>query len=145
MGNRAYITFEESKVSLYVHWNGGPESVVSFVDYMNEAGVRTGDPSYGCARLAQIVGNYFGGILSVGIEARTGGWQSLAGEDNGAYLVATRDDKWQIVKWSRVPDDALPDVIRRARKHAYNANGELLAELRAKNDPFFKRDEAKAA
>lgn len=145
MGNRAYIAFEESKVSVYVHWNGGPESVVSFVDYMNEAGVRTGDPAYACARLAQIIGNYFGGILSVGIEARSGSWKTLHGEDNGAYLVGTRNHEWQIVGWSRVTDDKLADVIERARKHSYNAAGEMMQNLRDANDPHFKKDEAKAA
>ena len=32
MGNRAVITTEEKKIGIYLHWNGGYDSVNGYVD-----------------------------------------------------------------------------------------------------------------
>ena len=63
MGNRAVITPSENNnaVSIYVHWNGGLESVLAFLNVASALNVRDplNDESYGMARLAQVIGMFF--------------------------------------------------------------------------------------
>ena len=96
MGNRAVITTKENYynagVGVYVHWNGGIDDVSTFLDYAEVIGVRA--PSidcYGWARLCQIIGNFFGGALSVGIDTIDN--LDTKG-DNGVYII----EGWKIVK-----------------------------------------------
>jgi hypothetical protein len=94
MGNRAVIGFKDKTTGIYLHWNGGEDSVKAFLDCAKSLGVR--DPvedSYGIARLTQIIGNFFGGSLSVGI----GDLDSLDCDnyDNGTYIVGKG---WEIVE-----------------------------------------------
>ena len=82
MGNRAVIQMEDNPLEIYLHWNGGRDSVEPIVDYAREQGVRTGD--YGVARLCQIIGNTLGGTLSLGVAPKG----SYSGdEDNGTYVL----------------------------------------------------------
>lgn len=108
MGNRAVITSKDTKynrgkcrLGIYVHWNGGRDSVNAFLAYAKAKGVRgiESDESYCISRLAQIIGNYFGGTTSVGVEVlhpqdikeRCGSWYL----DNGVYFI---DDDFKIVE-----------------------------------------------
>lgn len=93
MGNRAIIKTDANNIGLYLHWNGGRDSVEPFLAYCSMKGYRSPETDgYGWARLAQVVGNFFGGSLSVGI-VETG---EDSGEwcDNGAYVI----ENWQIVR-----------------------------------------------
>ena len=89
MGNRAVVNFNHG-VSAYLHWNGGPESIEAFVDACRELGMRGDD--YGAARFCQVVGNFFGGGLSLGI-GTYGRMCDMAEYDNGAYDV---NERWEI-------------------------------------------------
>lgn len=96
MGNRAVITtewgFDDNGIGIYLHWNGGRASIEAFLKYCELRGFRSPDEDcYGWARLAQVIGNFFGGGLSVGIDKV----QNLDcnNHDNGVYLI--RD--WKIV------------------------------------------------
>src|SRR4051812_45501834 len=88
MGNRAVIAFgtKPTDLGIYLHWNGGPESVKAFLDgtrgLMKSRGA---DRQYGPARLIQVIGNYLGGTLSLGI----GQLRALDcnNGDNGVYVV----------------------------------------------------------
>lgn len=109
MGNRAIIKGVGTNIGVYVHWNGGHDSVLAFTQYCKLKGYRSpeSDPAYGTARLAQVIGNYFGGSCSVGIENMSGTTvmtPELVRElylDNGVYEI----ENWEIVKhWN-------PDVI----------------------------------
>ena len=96
MGNRAVISFDENDnaIGVYLHWNGGPESVLAFLDAAKELGIRGGeDRPYFFARFCQIIGNFFGGTTSVGI----GPVKSLDTDNgnNGWYII---DNKLDIVK-----------------------------------------------
>lgn len=97
MGNRAVITTNENFVNdgigIYLHWNGGRDSVEAFLGYCKAQGYRslTDDPSYGFARLAQVIGNFFGGGASVGINKVS--CLDCDNGDNGVYIV----DGWDIV------------------------------------------------
>lgn len=96
MGNRALITtrenYEKDGIAVYVHWNGGCDSVSAFLKYCELKGYRAPDEDcYGWARLCQVIGNFFGGGLSVGIDnfsKDAGEWQ-----DNGTYIIKG----WKIV------------------------------------------------
>ena len=96
MGNRAVITtrenFENNGVGVYLHWNGGRDSVEAFLQYCELKGFRSPDTqNYGWARLAQIIGNFFGGTLSVGID--TIDHLDCDNGDNGVYII----EGWKIV------------------------------------------------
>lgn len=87
MGNRAVITNSKRQIGIYLHWNGGPESICAFLTYAKAYGIRTpeGDSQYCFARLTQIIGNFFGGTCSVGIDV----YEHLDTDngDNGVYIV----------------------------------------------------------
>lgn len=98
MGNRAVITTEigwacpTNHLGVYLHWNGGRDSVQAFLTYCKLKGYRTPESdNYGWARLCQVIGNYFGGGCSVGIDVvsalDTDNW------DNGVYIIKD----WEIV------------------------------------------------
>ena len=54
MGNRAVITTPERKIGLYLHWNGGRDTVEPLLRYCDLKGYRApGSDSYGWARLCQ--------------------------------------------------------------------------------------------
>lgn len=96
MGNRAVITTEKNfrigGVGVYLHWNGGRDSVQAFLLYCKLRGFRPPEQdNYGWARMCQVIGNFFGGGLSIGID----NLDSLDCDnwDNGVYLI--RD--WEIV------------------------------------------------
>jgi hypothetical protein len=97
MGNRAVITvapYAETNIGIYLHWNGGRESIEGFLAAAKALGMRSpgGDPTYAMARLVQIIGNFFGGSTSIGI--------GLCGEldcdngDNGTYVIG---GDWEIM------------------------------------------------
>ena len=65
MGNRAVIHFQGSSVGMYVHWNGGRDTIEPMLEVAKEYGLR--DADYGLARLAQMFGNFMGGTLSMGV------------------------------------------------------------------------------
>ena len=110
MGNRAVITTRERKVGLYLHWNGGRDTVEPLLRYCELQGYRPpSDDDYGWARLAQVVGNFFGGALSVGVGSYTTDVRMDPG-DNGIYVI----DGWRIAERLRAErrEDGPPRVVR---------------------------------
>ncbi len=95
MGNRAVITtkenFENNGVGIYLHWNGGYDSVSAFLTYCKMKGYRAPSDSYGWARLCQVIGNFFGGSTSIGIDVVDN--LDCDNWDNGVYII----DGWEIV------------------------------------------------
>lgn len=107
MGNRACVVFVRHHTLngegdicawsplVYLHWNGGPESIYAFLAELHRRKVR-GDPSYACARFVQIVGDFFdsdGALtrLSLGVDSLPDctpqTLKRLDPGDNGIYLV----------------------------------------------------------
>ena len=69
MGNRAVITTPEKDLALCLHWNGGRDTVEPLLKYCELQGYRPpSTDTYGWARMAQVVGNFFGGSMSLGID-----------------------------------------------------------------------------
>ena len=96
MGNRAVITtkenFENHGTGVYLHWNGGRDSVEAFLKYCDLKGYRSPDmDNYGWARLVQVIANFFGGTLCVGVD--TVDRLDCDNGDNGVYLIKG----WEIV------------------------------------------------
>ena len=96
MGNRAVITTKENMdnngVGVYLHWNGGRDSVRAFLKYCELKGYRApSEDNYGWARLCQVIGNFFGGSTSLGID--TVNHLDCNNWDNGVYLI----EGWEIV------------------------------------------------
>lgn len=100
MGNRAVITTSmvedvenSNDIGVYLHWNGGRDSVEAFLTYCKIQGFRCPEEdNYGWARLCQVIANYFGGSgLSVGIDqcCRLG----CDNYNNGVYVIKN----WEIV------------------------------------------------
>lgn len=90
VGNRAIIKAEgnENK-AVYLHWNGGRDSIEAFLKYCELRGFRGFEDDYGMARFCQVVGNFFGADgLSIGITDHV---ESQG--DNGVYVVKG----WEIV------------------------------------------------
>ena len=65
MGNRAVVVFadqefKEFSPAVYLHWNGGLESIVGFMDEMERRGIRGDfDLGYQCAGFISIVNDFF--------------------------------------------------------------------------------------
>lgn len=101
MGNRCLIVPKgQENLGVYLHWNGGVDSVTAFLEYCKikdyrPFGGKNAD-GYGIARFCQVVGNYFGGGLSIGIEAITTELTEDYADayDNGIYII----DGWEICK-----------------------------------------------
>lgn len=96
MGNRAVITtredFNNNGIGVYLHWNGGYDSVSAFLKYCELKGYRSPDKdNYGWARLCQVIGNFFGGSTSVGIDIVSK--LDCDNFDNGVYII----EGWKIV------------------------------------------------
>ena len=92
MGNRAVIATKKKDLGVYVHWNGGRESIEAFLEVCKSRGYRSPETdSYGWARLCQVIGTFFGGNMSVGISKYEA--LDLDNGDNGVYIIKS----WEIV------------------------------------------------
>ena len=94
MGNRAVITTNKNlnETGIYLHWNGGRDSVEAFLAYCDLKHYRKPEnDSYGYAMLINVITNYFGDGLSCDV----GNCQHLDcnNGDNGVYIIKD----WRIV------------------------------------------------
>ena len=82
-----------NKVGIYLHWNGGRDSVEAFLTYCKMKEYRDPiDDNYGMARLIQIIANFFGGTTSIGVD--TLNHLDCDNYDNGVYIIGPG---WTIV------------------------------------------------
>lgn len=92
MGNRAVITTEKEDLGIYLHWNGGRDSVEGFLAVCKKLGHRPPESDcYGWARLCQVIGNFFGGTNCLGIDKVEN--LDCDNGDNGVYIIRN----WEIV------------------------------------------------
>ena len=98
MGNRAVITVKgagDNSTGIYVHWNGGVNSIEAFCTYCDMKGFRSPDTDcYGFAYLATVIGNFFGDGLSLGVDRLK--CLDTDNYDNGVYYLKG----WKIVERS---------------------------------------------
>jgi hypothetical protein len=102
MGNRACVVFtnesgSEVSPAVYLHWNGGPESIYAFLDELERRRVG-GSLDYTAARFVHVVADLFdceeAGSMSLGVMNGPGAitpeaMRPFAGmaDDNGVYVV----------------------------------------------------------
>jgi len=136
MGNRAVLAFVKEKnegarkkiikdkntVGIYLHWNGGRDSVEGFLNVAKEYGIRSANDSYGIARLTQIISNFLGGTLSIGV----GIVKNLDCDnyDNGVYWI---DKNYNIVD---------REYYNGKEQSEYSLK-EIVSEIKMKNDNHF--------
>ncbi len=151
MGNRAVITFDKNptpnSLGVYLHWNGSPEYVYPFLEALDYYEVRDdSDPSYQLARFVQIVANFIGGTLSIGVDILDR--LDCGNGDNGLYVVHREGGKLCVSRsdGGLAPADfwSLAEVEAergRAMKHPCNVDKRgmtLTAAIRERNDLRFK-------
>ncbi len=136
MGNRAVITFAaQPEIGIYVHWNGGPESVWGFALAAEQVcrGTPEGEADYSFARLVECIGTYFGGNLSLGV-GLTKRLDTDNG-DNGTYRIGSA---WTEIEQSK--------GSKGAKWHKVEApTGEDLVKTHAIRDMILAKREAAAA
>lgn len=133
MGNRAviatsgYLEVQNSNdIGVYVHWNGGRDSVQAFLTYCKLQKFRSPETdNYGWARLCQVIANYMGasgGGLSVGIDKCCN--LDCDNYDNGVYIIkdweiigrvyynGDEQDNYPLIEMLREIDDAQPPNMR---------------------------------
>lgn len=97
MGNRAVITtspFNENNIGIYVHWNGGRESIEGFLKAARELDYRAPgcDPNYAMAGLAGLIWSFLG---TNGLSVCVGQCKDLDCDNgnNGTWLLG---DDWSV-------------------------------------------------
>ena len=102
MGNRAIILnkndmladgkINPNQIGVYLHWNGGRDSVSAFLMYCKLNGYRSPSTDcYGWACLCNVISNFFGDGMSLGIDIASR--LDCNNYDNGVYII----DRWEIV------------------------------------------------
>lgn len=127
MGNRAVITtapYGDGNLGIYLHWNGGRASVEGFLQAAQVLGINLSVQPLGFARFGQMVGNWFGGTLSLGIDVCSR--LDADNQDNGVYVV----DPVSLAIVNRLFNDGREEVD--AEKTAA-----IRAEVVDKNRQFF--------
>ena len=138
MGNRAVITTEAKDLGVYLHWNGGRASVEAFLLYCKLKGYRCPENDcYGWARLCQVIGNFFGGEYSVGIDK----YDRLDTDngDNGTYIIKD----WQIIGTEFEPLDKLD--IEQVKNMLVAINGSMPVSERLDINDLYKAADALAS
>ena len=123
MGNREVIQMVGEQVGIYVHNNGGLDTIQPLLDVAKEYGLRGDD--YGMARLTQMLGNLFGGILNIGIDKLEN--LDKNNYDNGTYVISRN---FNIVE----------RLFFDGEEQNYIDYDEMKAHIKAMNDQFFIRD-----
>lgn len=122
MGNRANVVFvsgETVSPCVYLHWNGGPESVYRFLEELDAREVRP-DGEYEAARFVEIVGEFMSFSpeepsdgsygLSLGIVNGPTAISATALDrvptdtsDNGFYVVDRTQEHWKVRRFVSGP------------------------------------------
>lgn len=111
MGNRALITLEpltkENKViGIYVHWNGGIESVQAIADVCKERGFHAPDDNltYALARFIGVWHEFFGVTDGLSLGVMMVDWQNVKDSwlDNGVYTIGK---DWKVIEHYTIDPD----------------------------------------
>lgn len=118
MGNRAVITASNNHtkgIGIYLHWNGGIESVQAFLDVAKARGFRdpTSDESYGMARLCGLIHEFFGVDQDTSLGIGTLEQLDCDNYDNGVYVIGKG---WEITgRWGKGSQVFTPGAVDMAR------------------------------
>lgn len=118
MGNRAVITASGSHtkgIGIYLHWNGGLESVLAFLDVAKARGFRCpkSDESYGMARLCGLIHEFFGVTEDTSLGIGTLDQLDCDNWDNGVYVIGK---DWALAdRWGKGSSPRSDEAILAAR------------------------------
>lgn len=133
MGNRAVITASNRRtggVGIYLHWNGGPESVLAFLHAAKQRGFRdpAQDDSYAMARLCGLIHEFFGVNKSTSIGIGAIDELDTDNFDNGTYVIGKG---WEIVdRWGKGSTSVKTvDELTPQEQERYNAIKEQIIAL----------------
>ena len=144
MGDRAVITTKNKDVGVYLHWNGTMDFVEGFLAYCDLKEYRSPEvDDYGWARLCQVIGNYFGGKLSIGVDR----YEKLDTDnyDNGVYII----ENWEIIgrEYQHYKDyhqdnmdEFLLEINRRMPKHEQVPSYEIFNYAKKWNEKHLKEE-----
>jgi hypothetical protein len=138
MGNRATVVFTDGKErfspAVYLHWNGGAESVYGFLEELNRRKVGA-DQEYECARFIQLVGEFFDqdyqdgnslGVVNAPASDRLRDLYAIHTDkgDNGIYLVNRTTSPMTVRRFNeRYKEETMvemaPEQVEHERKEAY--------------------------
>ena len=132
MGNRAVITASTSKTTgagIYVHWNGGIESVLAFLHVAKERDYRdpTYDPTYAMARLCGLICEFFDLKSSTCVGIGQLKELDCDNRDNGVYVIGAG---WTIKsRWGEGSDPSKTlDALNDEQRSNYDAIVKQLTE-----------------
>jgi len=92
MGNRAVIRTNENTLGVYLHWNGGRDTIEPVLAFCKASGYRSPeDDCYGWAYLCTVLGCFFGDGMNLGIDMVKR--LDTDNDDNGTYII----EGWKIV------------------------------------------------
>ena len=151
MGNRAHIVFAdkgEQSISpaIYLHWNGGPESVYAFLAELDRRDVR-GDQDYEAARFIAIVAQHFDQDYYTGVSLgvhngpraiTVRALDYLDHGDNGVYVIYRGSETTQVRRFVS-GENGLRELTpievarekRAAMNHRYNTGEDTIASTYA--------------
>lgn len=108
MGNRANVIFqagERISPNVYVHWNGGPESVYAFIAELDRQGVRA-DADYECARFVAILARFFEDGYSLGLTSTPPIRGHVTAEDLEKVYTDAGDNGFYVIDRTQTPTKA---------------------------------------
>jgi len=128
MGNRATVIFtdeseKEISPAVYLHWNGGAESIYGFMNEMDRRNIRRTDLSYECARFIGIVTDFFDkdglGSTSIGvvsypgksIDAKTLRKVCTDHGDNGFYIICRTNDGIKMRRFTETYGNSISECL----------------------------------
>lgn len=120
MGNRAVITASTDHtkgVGIYLHWNGGAESVLAFLDTAKQLGYRSPnmDETYGMARLCGLICLFMGVRDNTGIGIGDLSQLDCDNYDNGVFVVG---NDWQVIdRWGKGSEPIDVNAVRASKQY----------------------------
>jgi hypothetical protein len=164
MGNRAAVIFQDPREpqdakGVYLHWNGGPESIYAFAKQLASYNAsqnpdfagRNIPPGSMCARFIQLTANYFSAVksdfLHVCVLAQDEIDPAVCGVDSNNDIYVIRPD-FSIERWRQMPgasnepfsDDERLEEFASVLEHPYWTDEEsIFKSVREANDHAFLR------
>ena len=130
MGNRAVIELEQSGLGIYMHWNGGRDSIEPLLHVAKEYKIQSKGKYFLLSSLCKMIANSFTSTYSPPVEANPIDTLDCDNFDNGVYVISSNLD---IVdrKFTRYPEQ---------KEHDFKGMVEYIYE---KNDEFINTNNIK--
>ena len=130
MGNRAVIELEQSGLGIYMHWNGGRDSIEPLLHVAKEYKIQSKGKYFLLSSLCKMIANSFTSSTYSPVEANPIDTLDCDNFDNGVYVI---DSRLNIVdrKFNRYPEQ---------NEHDFYGMVEYIKE---KNDEFFITNNSK--